>query len=198
MRKVRAQERHNRRLTEQRTLAALKRVARIQDQQETHDIAAQHSVLAPSLRRHETLLEKYSEPSAASAGDGKEMDMDKSDGSHGEAAPLTGEGDTEIDEDIDGPSAGFEDEDGSSDSLADNIDMEERQRHKKKKKGEGMRALIQSMRKSENSKEPTAILVAMKVPPIPAPKSKKPRVFAAYVFTSLSNHPPLFHTHLQH
>jgi hypothetical protein len=162
MAKVRAQECLNRGLTEQRTRAALKSVARIQDQQQTQDIEGRLPVLAPSLRRHETLmLPAYADPSVAD--NDKEMD-----GSDGEAAALTGEGDTEEDEDT---------------SDMDDIE-EEGQHRKKRKRGDGMRALIETMRKHprENSKKPTAILVT----PFPALKGKKPRAraLASYVLTS--------------
>ncbi|KAI9428634.1 hypothetical protein H4582DRAFT_1783959, partial [Lactarius indigo] len=51
MAKVREQERLERRVAEQEIRAALKKVARIQDQQELEDIEADQPMVAPSLRR---------------------------------------------------------------------------------------------------------------------------------------------------
>ncbi|KAI9432153.1 hypothetical protein BJY52DRAFT_1086979, partial [Lactarius psammicola] len=51
MAKVRAQERLDRRITEQGIRAALKHVANIQDRQQSEDAEAGRRVLAPSLRR---------------------------------------------------------------------------------------------------------------------------------------------------
>jgi regulatory protein YycI of two-component signal transduction system YycFG len=54
MAKVRSEERLNKKLTEQRLYAALKKVAKVQDQNHDEDIEANIPILAPSLRRHET------------------------------------------------------------------------------------------------------------------------------------------------
>jgi hypothetical protein len=179
MAKVRAQERLNRRLTEKRTRTALKSVARIQDRLHAQDMA-QHPVLAPSLRRHETLLVPGpTDPSVA--------DKDQwSDGSDF-AAALSGEGDTDRDEDLD-----HEDSQAGTDTMSEDDIQEEatRQRRKKaKKKGDGMRDLIEKMRKHPLGATKKETILVTQAAPAPAPKGKKPRArpLAAYVFTS--SHP---------
>jgi hypothetical protein len=164
MSQVRAQDRLNRRLTERRTRAALKTVARIQDLQHAEDMETEPPVRrAPSLRRHETLVLP-----APTDSDPSDNEMDQSDGE---------QGDPEKDE---GPSS--EDED------SDDMEEEDRQGRRKKKKGDGVRALIASMRKPHLAgvKKPAAILVT-KVP-TPAPKGKA-RALASCVFTSHPKHP---------
>ena len=108
-----------------------------------------------------------------------------------------GEGETEVDDWFD-DKVEVEDsssDDGDKDTIEGGDEGDEEaggvqvkvQRRQKKKKGEGLPALIEAMRKHPrpvggNLKKPNVSLVA-KVPPIPAPKGKKPR--GMYVFTSV-------------
>jgi len=161
MAKVRAQERLDRRITEQGIRAALKHVANIQDRQQSEDAEAGRRVLAPSLRRHETLLVV---PSHTDAG--------------------TEKGDTEIDKETEEEVAQADDIDGEeqetgigddSSNMGDGGEGEEQPR-KTKKKGDPMRVLIESLRKqSRPSGKSIEVSLVTKVPPVPATKGKKTR-----------------------
>ncbi|KAI9441893.1 hypothetical protein H4582DRAFT_2074070 [Lactarius indigo] len=154
MAKVREQERLERRVAEQEIRAALKKVARIQDQQELEDIEADQPTVAPSLYVTEADKEsdKYlSEEEAAPVIE---------DGEREEMGP--GEGEGEDDGDIDDGKG----EGGKSKSKS-----------KKNPKDDSMRVLIKSYRKQPRlvaRKSMIDVSLVNKVPPIPATKGKKP------------------------
>ena len=180
MKKVRAEERLDRKLTEKAIRAALKSVASIQDQQREDDIEAQRLVVAPSLRRHKTRIipeDLQVDPSSPDDITDTEMDAD---------IIAEGEGETEVDEwfdekilesSSDGDNDAIEYEDGD-DEDAGGVQVKS-QRCQRKKRGDGLPALIEAMRKHPrpvggNLKKSDVSLVA-KVPPIPASKGKKSR-----------------------
>ncbi|KAH9159139.1 hypothetical protein EDB89DRAFT_1916774 [Lactarius sanguifluus] len=172
MAKVREQACLERRVAEQEIRAALKNVARIQDQQELEDIQVDRPSMAPSLRRHETLL--FSDfvpcykpiPEKDTTEANKESDKDLSED---EAAPVNRDSERE--------------EMGPGEE--DNGDIEDIEgeggQHKTKKKGNSdgnpMRALINSLWKKPHlvaGKSVANISLVTKEPPIPAVKGKKP------------------------
>ena len=202
MKKVRTEERLDRKLTEKGIRAALKYVASVQDQQHQDDNKARRQKVAPSLRRHKTRILPQDLQVDPDTTDDNITDTEKD--ANKNRTPAEGEGETEVDD-------WFDDEvdksssDGDSDKDAikggDKGDEEaggvqaKVQRPQKKKKGEGLPALIEALRKHPRSvggnlsKKPSVSLVA-KVPPIPAlKKGKKPR--GLYVFTSV----PVFPCH---
>lgn len=202
MKKVRTEERLDRKLTEKGIRAALKYVASVQDQQHQDDNEARRQKVAPSLRRHKTRILPQDLQVDPDTTDDNITDTEKD--ANKNRTPAEGEGETEVDD-------WFDDEvdksssDGDSDKDAieggDKGDEEaggvqaKVQRPQKKKKGEGLPALIEALRKHPRSvggnlsKKPSVSLVA-KVPPIPAlKKGKKPR--GLYVFTSV----PVFPCH---
>ncbi|KAI9433680.1 hypothetical protein BJY52DRAFT_1231463, partial [Lactarius psammicola] len=147
MAKVRAQERLDRRITEQGIRAALKHVANIQDRQQSEDAEAGRRVLAPSLRRHETLLVV---PSHTDAG--------------------TEKGDTEIDKRTEEEVAQADDNRWQATWVMG--ERGEEQPRKTKKKGDPMRVLIDSLRKQSrpSGKSIEVSLVTKGTPPVPATK----------------------------
>ncbi|KAH8984333.1 hypothetical protein EDB92DRAFT_1950889 [Lactarius akahatsu] len=170
MAKVREQACLERRVAEQEIRAALKNVARIQDQQELKDIQADQPGVAPSLRRHKTLLFNdfvpCYKPIPATEAD-KESDKDLSED---EAAPVNR--DSKREEMGPGEEDDGDIEDGEGEGA---------QRKTKKKgnsDGDPMRALIDSLRKKPclvPGKSAADIGLVTKEPPIPAVKGKKPR-----------------------
>ena len=187
MQKVRTEERLDRKLTEKGIRAALKYVASIQDQQREEDIEAQRVVVAPSLCRHKTKLLQAPPQAQLQVGPGPTGGDDSTDPTQDASnnrTLLEGEGDTEVDEWLDD-----KDEDSPSEEEMDNMDEEVQvQRRQKKKRGDGLPALIEAMRKHPrpvggNLKKSTVSLVS-KVPPIPARKGKKPRQMYVYYLSS--------------
>ena len=182
MQKVRTEERLDRKLTEKGIRAALKHVASIQDQQREEDIEAQRVVVAPSLRRHKTKLLPGPPQAKLQADPGPNGDdiTDSTQDASNNRTPLEGEGDTEVDDWCDD-----KDQDSPSEEEIDNMDEEVQiPRRQKKKRGDGLPALIEAMQKHPrpvggNLKKSTVGLVS-KVPPTPAKKGKRPREM--YVF----------------
>ena len=180
MTKVRFQERLNRRLTERHLHVALKNVARVQDQQRDEDIEADIPKVAPSLRHHKTQAYLQDVPSMVVDDDDDNdnngfvvVETEKAslrDESIDETDPLSGDGATKINDWFDNKS--------EENNLEIMIEEEgEVKRPKKKKKGEGVHVLVESLRKNlptaENSK--LNLNLVMAPPPIPVPKSKKAR-----------------------
>ena len=180
MTKVRLQERLNRRLTERRLHAALKNVARVQDQQRDKDIEADIPKVAPSLRRHNTQVYHQDVPSMVIDDDEEEeedafvlVETEKTslrDESIDEVDPMSGNGATKINDWFD---------DKSEENNLEIMEEEEGEvkRPKKKKKGKGVRVLVELLRKNlptaENPK--LTLNLVMAPPPIPVPKGKKAR-----------------------
>ena len=189
MKKVRAEERLDRELTEKAIRAALKSVASIQDQQHKDDIEARRPVVAPSLRRHKTRIlpeDLQVEPGTPD----NIMDTEK-DTNYGRVLE-EGEGETEVDDWFDDKIP----EDCSSDGAKDTLEgydeedeeaggvQEKSQRRQKKKRGDGLPALIEAMQKHPRPVGGNLdVSLAAKVPPIPAPKGK--RSCGMYMFTSV-------------
>ena len=154
MQKVRTEERLNRKLTEKGIRAALKYVASIQDQQHEEDIEAQRVVIAPSLRRHKTKLLQAPPPAKLQVGPGTTGNdiTDPRKDANASRTLLEGEGDTDVDDWFDN-----KDEDSPSEEEVDNIEggdeggeevgmvQVQGQHCPKKKKGDGLPALIEAM-----------------------------------------------------
>jgi hypothetical protein len=144
MAKVRAQEQLDRELTEQHICAALKSVARVQDQQQVEDDKDKRPIVAPSLQQHDTMIQPHHiVPSMANDAIGTDED------DSGQEAAM-GEGDTERDEWVDDSVEDGGDSKSKSDSDGIQVADEEEEElcpKKKKKKGKGMHAVIDSLRK---------------------------------------------------
>ncbi len=170
MAEVRAQERLNRRITEQGIHAALKHVASIQDQHQTEDTEADQPVLAPSLRRHETLLVMPRHTDLSTEKD--DTDIDKETEREEEVAQVNIDGEEQ--------ETGI----GEDSSNMDDGGEGEEQCRKTKKKGDNMRILIEALRKQPRpSGKLMDVSLVAKVPLILAAKGKKS--CAACVITSI-------------
>jgi hypothetical protein len=193
MAKVRAQEHLDMTLTEQHIHAALKNVARIQDKQHLEDIEVTHPRQAPSLRRnempslrrHETVLQpRHVVPSMANDAIEIETEANTDD----EDDPLAGDGDTERDDMYYGDDA----DENDPEDIAEE-DGEGRTCPKKKKKGEGIRSLIDSLRKNPHPAGEMSshlnINLVNKAPPIPTPKGKGKQPRARPMCVSFTSHP---------
>ena len=202
MSKVRAQERLELGIAEQRLRTALKKVANVQDQQQAEDIEEERRVVAPSLRRHETLLPRHIDPSAADAADeSTDSEKEKTDTNDDKsnAGPPDEDGYVETDEYVEDRSPSPEPSDAEMADIEEEVKRDTGRCRKpskgtkgKKKKGSEMQALIDTLRKNPR---PTGeimnkldLALVTKVPPIPAPKGKKAR--AMCVFTSVPYHVP--------
>lgn len=181
MAKVRSEERLNKKLTEQRLYAALKKVAKVQDQNHDEDIEANIPILAPSLRRHET---------------------------RGTIVTNTADGDITLDDDLvvaETESVNPVDEDLDEDDppvpviserqaeinswydFGSDLSTGEQPPKKKKKKGDGTRELVGTLRKNPPARENPKVNINVfakptnKVPP-PRPKGKQPQPRSLCVF----------------
>jgi hypothetical protein len=183
MKKVRAEERIDRELTEKGIRAALKYVASIQDQQHEDDVDAQRPVVAPSLRRRKTVIMPKCRLGGLQAGPGPTGDDIPESEQDADMMLLEGEGDTEVDDWCkdqaeDSPSEEEMDIDEGDQEAVDEV-QDQGPRRFKKKKGDGLPALIDAMRKHPrlppgNLKTPNVGLVS-KAAPTPARKGKKAR-----------------------
>lgn len=173
MAKVRSTARLNTRLTDQRLHATLKNVAEIQDQQHVKDINASVPKMAPSLRRHEKqaneVLGDENALREAEAFTAKTLDTQQVD-------PM--DEDLSVDEEdaLPVPSKKRLAPDyydywnfGSDEDIATELP-------RKKKKGDGLRDVVVALRKNVPSENlELKMNLVTKVPPIPAPKGKRPR-----------------------
>ena len=196
MSKVRAQERLELGIAEQRLRTALKRVANVQDQQQAKDVEEERRVMAPSLHRHETLLPRHINASAADAADeSTDSEKEKTDTNDDKsnAGPPEDDGYIETDEYAEKRSQTPELSDAEMADIEEEAKRVARQckgTKGKKKKGKEMQAFIDTLRRNPRpaGEIPGKLDLALvtKVPPIPAPKGKKAR--AMYVFTSVPYH----------
>jgi hypothetical protein len=201
MSKVRAQERLDLGIAEQRLRTALKTVAEVQDEQQAEDVEEEVLVVAPSLRRHKTHLQCHINASAADTSDstGTDSEKEKTDTNNdkSDADPPDDDGYIETDEWVEDKAPAPECSDSELADVEEEVKQVAGERGKpgkgskgKKKKGDEMRRLIDTLRKNPRPvgdipKKLDLVLVT-KVPPIPAPKGKKAR--AMYVFTSVPSH----------
>lgn len=195
MTKVRSQERQKKRLTNQRLYVALKNVARIQDQQQIED-SENVPVVAPSLRRHDTPAYPPARvvPSMADkdnntnvVGETEKASPGPRDESLEEVDRLAGDGETEACTEPD-DNEWFDNMSEEDNMPAEVIAVAAEERPKKKKKGEGMRTVVESLRKNlrpvgEISKLKMN-LVTMAPPPIPTPKGRARAMYVFYYLTT--------------
>jgi hypothetical protein len=191
MSKVRAQERLDLRIAKQRLQTALKRVAKVQDRQQTEDVEDEQLVVAPSLRRHETMLRMSASAAEENTDSDSEKEKTDTNDDKSDPGPLD-EDQSSADEWVEEKSPIPSPEPEGSDAEMADIEDERRivgQRRKggkgKKETGSELRTLIDTLRKnprpaSENPKVDLALVT--KAPPIPA-KGKRAR--AMYVVTSV-------------
>ena len=201
MSKVRAQERLELGIAEKNFRTALKNVAKVQDRQQAEDVEEERRVVAPSLRRHETLLTPHINASTADESTDSEKEKTDTNDDESDAGPPDPPDDSyvETDEYVEDKSPAPEYSDAEMADIEEDLEVKQVavQRSKpgkgtkgKKKKGEEIQTLINTMHKNprpvgEIPKKLDLVLVT-KVPPIPATKGKKAR--ATCVFTSVPYH----------
>ena len=181
MAKVRSDAHLDTRLTDQRLHAALKKVAEIQDRQVEEDITTSVPKVAPSLRRQErkasSVPEDNDTPNEASpvenaAGSQRVYLMDE-EMSEEEVAPVPL---------VRPPEPDYDDWFNFKSDPAYGLGETPK---KKKKKGDGLRDVVATLRKNPpqaGANEKLKINLVTKIPPIPAPKGKKPRSLCVPIY----------------
>ena len=198
MAKVRSQERKNLRLTNQRLYAALKNVAGIQDQQHIEDSENNVAKVAPSLRRHDTLA---SYPCARRVVPSMADDTTMVGESEKESAGPRDQSLDEVDQAGDGATEActpepeendwFDDRSASEENVPVDVVADEEERPRKKRKGDGIRTVVESLRKSlrptgeagEGASKLKINVVNMPPPPIPTPKGKACATYVPFYLT---------------
>ena len=181
MAKVRSDAHLDTRLTDQRLHAALKKVAGIQDRQVEEDIMTSVPKVAPSLRRQErkasSVPEDNDTPNEASpvenAAESQRVYLMDEEMSEEEVAPVPL---------VRPPEPDYDDWFNFKSDPAYGLGETPK---KKKKKGDGLRDVVATLRKNPPQagvNEKLKINLVTKIPPIPAPKGKKPRSLCVPIY----------------